>query len=142
MPVHKIIGNRILTKFENMVLRRKMSEFHTGFRAYSREALESVNYMDYSNKFIFDSEILFELIEKQQKMQSRKQEEKTKGRSRTSADKIIRGLTIPKVNEKSLKSELSNMGAITPYSIASKYRLRLSLAKDFLNQRIIGSNRD
>jgi ribosomal protein S25 len=56
-------------------------------------------------------------IEKQQKMQSRKQEEKTKGQSRTSADKIIRGLTIPKVNEKSLKSELSNMGAITPYSI-------------------------
>lgn len=65
-------------------------------------------------------------------MQSRKQEEKTKGRPRTSADKIIRGLTIPKVNEKSLKSELSNMRAITPYSIASKYGLRLSLAKNFL----------
>jgi small subunit ribosomal protein S25e len=71
-------------------------------------------------------------IEKQQKMQSRKQEGRTKGKPRTSADKIIRGLTIPKVDDKSLKSEISNMGAITPYSIASKYGLRLSVAKNFL----------
>jgi small subunit ribosomal protein S25e len=71
-------------------------------------------------------------IEKQQRMQSQKKEERTRSRSRTSADKIIRGLSIPKVNDKSLKSDLSKMGAITPYSIASKYGLRLSLAKDFL----------
>ncbi len=68
MPLHKIIGNRVLTKIENIVLNSHLSEFHTGLRAYSGSFLKRIKYKDFSNKFEFDSEILFDAIQKKFKI--------------------------------------------------------------------------
>ncbi len=64
MPVYKIVGNKLLTLLENIVLRSNLTEFHTGLRAYSKSFIEKINFSRYSNEFIFDSEILFDAIEK------------------------------------------------------------------------------
>lgn len=62
MPIYKYIANRFLTILENIVLGTKFSEFHTGYRAFSREALESVSFMLNSDNFVFDNEILVQLV--------------------------------------------------------------------------------
>ncbi|MHA1250779.1 MAG: glycosyltransferase family 2 protein [Candidatus Helarchaeota archaeon] len=64
MPSYKIIGNRFLTFLENLVLRSNLTEFHTGLRAYSRNFIEKIDFYKFSNDFDFDSEILFEAINK------------------------------------------------------------------------------
>ncbi len=61
MPVYKYIANRFLTLFQNILIDQKLSEYHTGYRAFSRKALESVNWKDNSNDFIFDNEIIAQL---------------------------------------------------------------------------------
>jgi glycosyltransferase involved in cell wall biosynthesis len=58
MPLYKYIGNRFLTWAENLVLRQNLSEYHSGFRAYSRRFLTTVPFMLNSDDFVFDSEIL------------------------------------------------------------------------------------
>lgn len=58
MPRYKYISNRLLTLVENIFIGQKLSEYHTGFRAYSRDALLSVNWIGNSNDFVFDNEIL------------------------------------------------------------------------------------
>jgi len=60
MPLYKYISNRFLTLFENVILGLSLSEFHTGYRAYSREALEKMAFEKNSNDFVFDSEILIQ----------------------------------------------------------------------------------
>ena len=62
MPWWKYIANRFLTGLENMVFGLKLSEYHTGYRAFRREALESVNLEMDSDKFIFDQEIVAQLV--------------------------------------------------------------------------------
>ena len=62
MPVYKYIANRLLTAFENLFLGIKLSEYHTGYRAYRREALESVNLETNSDAFIFDQEIVAQFV--------------------------------------------------------------------------------
>lgn len=62
MPRYKYAANRLLTTLENAVLGTRFSEFHTGYRAFSRRALQSVNYFANSNDFVFDNEILVQLI--------------------------------------------------------------------------------
>jgi glycosyltransferase involved in cell wall biosynthesis len=62
MPWWKYISNRFLTIAENTVFRLKLSEYHTGYRAFRREALESVNLEMDSDKFIFDQEIMAQLV--------------------------------------------------------------------------------
>ena len=62
MPLYKFIGNKFLTMIENMVFRTHLSEFHTGFRAYSREALETIPFLLNSDGFIFDAEIIAQLL--------------------------------------------------------------------------------
>jgi glycosyltransferase involved in cell wall biosynthesis len=57
MPWYKYIANRILTFIQNMLMNQKLSEYHTGYRAFSRKVLESINYHRNSNDFIFDNEI-------------------------------------------------------------------------------------
>ena len=54
MPRWKYIGNRFLTGLENLVFGLKLSEYHTGYRAYRREALEAVNVEMNSDNFLFD----------------------------------------------------------------------------------------
>ena len=62
MPTWKYVANRFLTLAENILLGAKLSEYHTGYRAFRREALESVNLQMDSDKFIFDQEIMAQLV--------------------------------------------------------------------------------
>lgn len=64
MPTYKYVANRILTFIQNIFLQTKISEFHTGYRAYSREVLESINYEANSDDFIFDNQALAQIIYK------------------------------------------------------------------------------
>jgi glycosyltransferase involved in cell wall biosynthesis len=58
MPLWKYIANVFLTAFANIVFRRYLTEIHSGFRAYSRKYLETVKFMENSNDFVFDTEII------------------------------------------------------------------------------------
>lgn len=60
MPVIRFIGNRFLTFIENLILRMNISEYHTGYRLYSRKALEAMNFEMNSDKYEFDSETLIQ----------------------------------------------------------------------------------
>jgi glycosyltransferase involved in cell wall biosynthesis len=62
MPRYKYVSNRLLTAFENLLLGSKLSEFHTGYRAFSREVLESLPLNENSDDFIFDNEMLAQII--------------------------------------------------------------------------------
>lgn len=61
MPVYKYIFNRILTLIQNILLGAKLSEYHTGFRAYGREVLEKINYKANSDDFVFDNQVLAQI---------------------------------------------------------------------------------
>ena len=62
MPRYKYLANRLLTIFENIVSGQNLSEWHTGMRAYRREVLESIDFMSNSDDFVFDSQVLFQVI--------------------------------------------------------------------------------
>jgi glycosyltransferase involved in cell wall biosynthesis len=62
MPRYKYIANRFLTAFQNLLQGAKLSEYHTGFRAYSRKVLETVPLDKNSNDFVFDNEILAQVL--------------------------------------------------------------------------------
>jgi glycosyltransferase involved in cell wall biosynthesis len=62
MPLQKYIANRLLTAFQNICLGAKLSEYHTGFRAYSREALLALEYDAFSDDFVFDNQLLTRAI--------------------------------------------------------------------------------
>ncbi|MEN8155073.1 MAG: glycosyltransferase family 2 protein [Acidobacteriota bacterium] len=62
MPLYKYLGNRFLTRFENFFTGLKLSEYHTGYRAYSRKVLENINYHANSDDFIFDQEFLVQAV--------------------------------------------------------------------------------
>lgn len=62
MPLYKYISNRILTLFQNLLMGEKLSEYHTGFRAYSRELLEKLPFDSNSDDFIFDNQILAQIF--------------------------------------------------------------------------------
>lgn len=62
MPLYKYVANRLLTAIQNLVLGRKLSEFHTGFRAYSRRVLEQLPLDNNSNSFVFDNQIIAQCV--------------------------------------------------------------------------------
>ncbi len=62
MPYYKYIGNRVLTFFQNVMTGAKLSEYHTGYRAFSAEVLRKINFMENSDGFVFDNEILSQII--------------------------------------------------------------------------------
>jgi glycosyltransferase involved in cell wall biosynthesis len=62
MPRYKWIANRFLTFYQNFWMRQKLSEYHTGYRAYSREVLESIPYNDNSEDFVFDNQFLAQIL--------------------------------------------------------------------------------
>jgi len=64
MPKYKYYANRILTLIENIASGQNLTEWHTGMRAYKREVLQSVDYNKFSNDFVFDSQMLFAIVEK------------------------------------------------------------------------------
>ncbi|MEO0094173.1 MAG: glycosyltransferase family 2 protein [candidate division WOR-3 bacterium] len=57
MPIYKLISNRFLTLVENLVFRLNLSEYHSGFRAFSRKVLETIPFERNSDDFVFDTEI-------------------------------------------------------------------------------------
>jgi glycosyltransferase involved in cell wall biosynthesis len=59
MPLYKYIGNRFLTFIENLFLGQNLSEYHTGYRAFSKEMLKKIPFHKYSDDFVFDQHILF-----------------------------------------------------------------------------------
>lgn len=69
MPIWKFYGNLWLTALENMVFEIFLSEFHTGFRAYSRHFLETVQLQANSNSFVFDTEIIAQAVVNQLRIQ-------------------------------------------------------------------------
>jgi glycosyltransferase involved in cell wall biosynthesis len=64
MPLYKYLANRFLTIIENIVTGQNLSEWHTGMRAYRREVLERIDFMKNSDDFVFDSQILFQIVER------------------------------------------------------------------------------
>lgn len=64
MPVYKYIFNRFLTLSQNLLINEKLSEYHTGYRAFSKEVLQAIRYMDNSDDFIFDNEMLSQIFMK------------------------------------------------------------------------------
>lgn len=62
MPLIKYIANRILTLIQNILLNKKLSEYHTGYRAFSAEVLRNIAYMKNSDDFIFDNEMLAQIF--------------------------------------------------------------------------------
>jgi glycosyltransferase involved in cell wall biosynthesis len=61
MPLYKYFFNRVLTLSQNILMNAKLSEYHTGFRAYSREVLDTINYNINSNDFVFDNQVLAQI---------------------------------------------------------------------------------
>jgi glycosyltransferase involved in cell wall biosynthesis len=61
MPLYKFISNRFLSWVENLTFRLNLSEYHTGFRAFSRRVLETIPFELNSDDFVFDSEVLAEV---------------------------------------------------------------------------------
>jgi len=62
MPTYKYVSNRLLTLLQNLALGSKLSEFHTGFRAYSREALLAMPLLANSDNFVFDNQVLAQAV--------------------------------------------------------------------------------
>ena len=62
MPMYKYIANRILTLTQNLLMGQKLSEYHTGYRAYTAEVLRSVDYNKLSDDFVFDNQIVAQIF--------------------------------------------------------------------------------
>jgi len=58
MPLYKYIANHVLTFIQNILINEKLSEYHTGYRAYSRKVLENIHYLKNSEDFAFDNQVL------------------------------------------------------------------------------------
>ena len=64
MPLYKYVANRFLTSFQNILLAQKLSEYHTGYRAYSIDVLKAIDYNTNSDDFIFDNQVIAQIFEK------------------------------------------------------------------------------
>lgn len=62
MPLYKYVSNRLLTAFENVFLRVKLSEYHTGYRAFSRKVLTELPLLENSDDFVFDNQMLAQCV--------------------------------------------------------------------------------
>jgi glycosyltransferase involved in cell wall biosynthesis len=62
MPIYKYLSNRMLTGFENIMLGQNLGDFHSGYRAYVREVLETIDYHRNSDDFVFDTEFLAQCV--------------------------------------------------------------------------------
>lgn len=64
MPMYKYIANRFLTLFQNIIINQKLSEYHTGFRAFSSEVIKAIDLQTNSNDFVFDNQMLCQIFNK------------------------------------------------------------------------------
>jgi glycosyltransferase involved in cell wall biosynthesis len=62
MPMYKYIANRFLTLFQNLMLSQKLSEYHTGYRAYSADVLRAIDFEKCDDDFIFDNELIAQIF--------------------------------------------------------------------------------
>ena len=62
MPLYKYISNRVLTLLQNILMGAKLSEYHTGYRAYTKQVLETIPWKNNSNDFVFDNQFLSQAI--------------------------------------------------------------------------------
>lgn len=62
MPLYKYVANRFLTATQNLLVNYKLSEYHTGYRAFSREVLTTINFNANDDDFVFDNEMLSQII--------------------------------------------------------------------------------
>jgi glycosyltransferase involved in cell wall biosynthesis len=62
MPIYKYINNRLLTLIQNIMMGEKLSEYHTGYRAFTRKVLETISLYDNSNDFVFDNQMLSQIL--------------------------------------------------------------------------------
>ncbi len=62
MPIYKYIFNRFLTLSQNLLMGQKLSEYHTGYRAFSKEVLEALDFESYDDDFIFDNQMLAQAL--------------------------------------------------------------------------------
>src|SRR5207245_11228497 len=62
MPFYKYVANRLLTAFENLFLGAKLSEYHTGYRAFSRKVLTELPLLENSDDFVFDNQMLAQCV--------------------------------------------------------------------------------
>lgn len=64
MPMYKYIANRFLTFVQNLLMNQKLSEYHTGYRAYSADVIRSISFKENSNDFIFDNQFITQIFYK------------------------------------------------------------------------------
>jgi hypothetical protein len=62
MPLYKYLANRVLTAVQNLLMKQKLSEYHTGFRAFSRTVLETLPLEENSDDFVFDNQVLCQAV--------------------------------------------------------------------------------
>ncbi len=62
MPLYKYIGNRFLTLVQNLLLNAKLSEYHTGYRAFTRDVFDTIPWQQNSNDFVFDNQMLSQIV--------------------------------------------------------------------------------
>jgi glycosyltransferase involved in cell wall biosynthesis len=62
MPLYKYVFNRCLTLFQNILMSQKLSEYHTGYRAFNREVLDTVQYEQCSDDFVFDNQMIAQIF--------------------------------------------------------------------------------
>jgi hypothetical protein len=62
MPLYKYFANRALTAFQNLLCGAKLSEYHTGYRAFTREVLEALPLLENSDDFVFDNQMLGQIL--------------------------------------------------------------------------------
>jgi glycosyltransferase involved in cell wall biosynthesis len=62
MPLYRYVSNKVLTRVENLLLGRNLSEAHTGYRAYSRRFLETVPFLRNSDDFVFDTQVIAQAV--------------------------------------------------------------------------------
>jgi hypothetical protein len=60
--MYKYIFNRVLTLSQNLLINQKLSEYHTGYRAFSRQVLEKINYHANSDDFVFDNQMISQIF--------------------------------------------------------------------------------
>ena len=65
MPKYKYVANRFLTLVQNLLVSHKLSEYHTGYRAFSAEVLQGIKFMKNSDDFVFDNQMLSQIIMKE-----------------------------------------------------------------------------
>jgi glycosyltransferase involved in cell wall biosynthesis len=62
MPYYKYVANRFLTLIQNILINEKLSEYHTGYRAYNAEVLKKIDYKKNSNDFVFDNQVISQIV--------------------------------------------------------------------------------